>query len=591
MLAPARRPTPATDPISGAAMLVAAAILVAFLYLGREVLVPLVIAGFLAFVLAPVARGLQRLGLPWGSAVILAVLGGLLAVGGLGLALGAQLAEFVGDLPRYADALRQRFGAVASLGHSLRELMASLRGAEGAAPVAPAPAQPEATTLELAGMILGPVLHPLATAALVAFFATLILLYRDDLRDRVIRLAGARDLHRTVSAMDDAAERLSRLFAAQAILNASYGAAVGLVLWALGLPAPILWGLLAGVMRFVPFIGTPLAVLPPTILALAIMPGWGWPVGIFLFLLLSEAFMGQVAEPMIFGSRTGLSPLSIILSASFWTMLWGPIGLLIATPLTVGLVVLGRHVPQLEFLDVVLGDRPPLRPEESFYQRAIAGDADGLVAQAREALEEGSLAAYADDVALRGLALAQTDWTREALEAERLEDIRLGVTTMLDDVAEKAEAAPRADLPRDWAAEGAVLCLPARGQLDDLSARIAALVLGREGFGAAALGPAALDAANIEALDPERVRLCCLSVMEEGNSVAGVRTFLRRLQRHLPEARVIVGLWHAPPESAMLAALRREGPAEAIVTTVGEAAALCEAIARRAEEAQQPASR
>jgi hypothetical protein len=386
-----------------------------------------------------------------------------------------------------------------------------------------------------------------------------------------------------MTAMNDAAARLSRLFLAQLGLNAGYAVLIAGLLWAVGLPSPLLWGILAGMMRFVPFIGTPIAVAPPLVLAMGVDPGWGLAVTVLAVFLLGAVIMGQVLEPLLFGRRTGLSPLSVVLSASFWAFLWGPIGLLIATPLTVGLVVLGRHVPRFEFFDVLLGDRPPLQPEESFYQRALEGDADGLVEQARDILAEpdASLAAYGDSVALQGLVLAQTDWSREALEPERLEVIRAQVGTLLDDLSDFGTPAEATLLPA-WRAEGAVVCIPGRGPLDDLTARLAALVLHRAGLGARAETSAALETANLGRLDPGLVRLCCLSVLEEGNSIAGLRYFLRRIARQLPEAKVIVGLWDAPPDSAMLTALRDEGPADAIVTSLGEAAALCEALAARA---------
>jgi hypothetical protein len=262
--------------------------------------------------------------------------------------------------------------------------------------------------------------------------------------------------------------------------------------------------------------------------------------------------------------------------------LWGPIGLLIATPVTVGLVVLGRHVPQLGFLDVMLGDQPALAAEESFYQGAMQGDADGLVAQARASIaaEDARLLPYADEVALRGLALAASDWSREALETEGLEQVRTATGTLLDDLSDSPAGAPPMR-PGAWLEEGSVLCLPARGPLDDMTARLAALILRREGYGAVALGAGALDAANINRIDPAGVRLVCLSVLEDGNSVSGVRTSLRRLSRHLPQARVAVGIWHAAADSPMLAALRAEGPADVIVTSLGEAIAQVDAYASR----------
>ncbi|WP_159349164.1 AI-2E family transporter [Roseomonas harenae] len=596
MAVPDRRIPPVVtpgSPVAGAAMLVSAAVIVAALYFGRDVLVPLVLAVLLAFVLAPAARVLQRLRLGKGLAVLVTVLAAFALIGAVGAALGSQAADLAADLPRYAATLRAKLGALRGLGDLLRQsdgLLGSL-GIEGAPP-APAGAtapvvvatQPrsDAALLDVAGRILGPVLQPLAMAGLVIIFTILVLLYREDLRDRAIRLAGARDLHRTMTAMNDAAARLSRLFLAQLGLNAGYAVLIAGLLWAVGLPSPLLWGILAGMMRFVPFIGTPIAVAPPLVLAMGVDPGWGLAATVLAVFLLGGVIMGQVLEPLLFGRRTGLSPLSVVLSASFWAFLWGPIGLLIATPLTVGLVVLGRHVPRFEFFDVLLGDRPPLQPEESFYQRALEGDADGLVEQARDILAEpdASLAAYGDSVALQGLVLAQTDWSREALEPERLEVIRTQVGTLLDDLSDFGTSV-EATLPPAWQAEGAVVCIPGRGPLDDLTARLAALVLHRAGLGARAETSAALETANLGRLDPGLVRLCCLSVLEEGNSIAGLRYFLRRIARQLPEAKVIVGLWDAPPDSAMLTALREEGPADAIVTSLGEAAALCEALAAR----------
>ncbi|TPG49512.1 AI-2E family transporter [Roseomonas nepalensis] len=579
-------PPAAANPVAGAAMLVSAAVIVAALYFGRDVLVPLVLAVLMAFVLAPVAKALQRLGLGKGLSVLAAVLATFLVLGAIGTALGAQAVDLAAEIPRYAATLRAKLGALQGLGDLVRRGQELLGGAApdaaAAAPVVVAAPRSDAALLGVLGNVLGPLLRPLATAGLVIIFSILVLLYREDLRDRAIRLAGARDLHRTMTAMNDAAARLSRLFLAQVALNAGYAVLISAVLAAIGLPSPLLWGILAGLMRFVPFIGTPIAIAPPLLLAAAIEPGWTIAIAVLGVFLVCGLVMGQVLEPLLFGRRTGLSPLSVVLAASFWAFLWGPIGLLIATPLTVGLVVLGRHVPRFEFFDVMLGDRPPLQPQESFYQRALEGDADGLVEQAREFLAEdgNSLTAYGDNVALQGLVLAQNDWSREALEPERMDIIRNQVGILLDDLSDLGAAGP-SSLPAEWQAEGAVLCIAGRGPFDPLAARLAALVLHRAGLGARAETSAALENANLARLDPAIVRLCLLSVLEEGNSVAGLRYFLRRIARQLPEAKVIVGLWDAPPDSAMLAALREEGPADAIVTSLGEAAALGEAMAAR----------
>ena len=451
-----------------------------------------------------------------------------------------------------------------------------------------APAAPASSALSLSVLagIVGPVLAPIATASIVVVFAGFVLMFREDLRDRLIRLAGSRDLHRTMLAMNDAAYRLSRLFLSQVALNAVFGMVIAGGLWMIGVPSPLLWGAFAGLMRFVLFVGAPICIAPPLLLALASDPDWSMPLGVALLFLCTQPLMGQLFEPLIFGRSTGLSPVSVVLSTTFWTFMWGPIGLLLAVPLMVGLVVLGRHVPRLEFLHVMLGGHPPLRPEESFYQRALEGEADALVEQAQAHLAEGgSLTAYHDDVALRGLALVEADWSREVLEPERLEVIRHQVETLLDDLTEAAVPETAGAVAAPWAAVGSVLCFSRRGRLDNLAAALAAQALRRNGFGALAAGSGALEGSNASG-DPAAVRLCCLSVLQEDSSAASVRYFLRRLRRRFPEARVVIGLWHAPPESEMLAQLRGAG-SETIVTSLREALALCQAAtgAQRAQRA------
>ena len=293
--------------------------------------------------------------------------------------------------------------------------------------------------------------------------------------------------------------------------------------------------------------------------------------------------MGQVLEPLLFGRRTGLSPLSVVLSASFWAFLWGPIGLLIATPLTVGLVVLGRHVPRFEFFDVMLGDRPPLQPEETFYQRALEGDADGLVEQAREFLARGRQLA---DRLRRQRGAAGPRPRPERLVARGAGARAAGRHPQPGRHPAGRPLRPRRRRP--LLASGGV----AGGGRRALHRRTRALrPPGRpprrpRASPRRASAPGRRRARRWRTrtsrrLDPALVRLCLLSVLEEGNSVAGLRYFLRRIARQLPEAKVIVGLWHAPPDSAMLAALREEGPADAIVTSLGEAAALGEALMLR----------
>ena len=242
--------------------------------------------------------------------------------------------------------------------------------------------------------MLAPIVSPITTLGIVLVVVIFLLMQREDLRDRLIRLFGSNDLHRTTLAMDDAASRLSTYFLTQLGINAAFGVIVGLGLWAIGLPSPILWGVVATLLRFVPYVGSAISALLPIALAAAVSPGWTmviWTVALFGVV---ETLIGQVIEPLLYGHSTGLSPVAVIVSALFWAWLWGPIGLILSTPFTVILVVLGRHVEHLEFLDVLLGDRPALTPVENFYQRILAGDPDEARDQAEKLLKDRPLVAY-----------------------------------------------------------------------------------------------------------------------------------------------------------------------------------------------------
>lgn len=558
--------------------LVSIALIIAGLYVGQDVIVPLVLAVLLAFVLAPIVSGLRRFRVPQALAAVLAVVISASAVLGLGMVMTSQAGGLVGDLPRYRDNLRLKIEGL-HLGDWVAEAQSALGGLRGMvgslAPATPDAATPQnavvvaadagLTPLEMVQSIAGPVLAPLATGALVVLFAIFILIYREDLRDRVIRLAGSRDLHRTTVALNDAAGRLSRLYLAQVGLNMALGVLITAILWFFGLPAAALWGILAGLMRFVPFLGTFIAVLPPVLLAAAIDPGWSTALWVLGLILVAEIFMGQVVEPMVFGHSTGLAPVAVLVATVFWTFIWGPIGLLMATPLTVCLVVLGRHVPRFAVLEVILGDRPSLRPEESFYQRVLENDAVGLQDQARLALQSSpSVIAYIDGTALPALVLADQDWASEVIEPERLEQVRERFATLLTQMEQ--DQPPRTDVAHD----PLCLCIPGRGRLDDLSASMSAFAMQTEGCNAAMVredGDVTPDMAA-------RARLGCICVLEESSSASSIRYLIRRWEKLCPGIQLVVGLWHISASSPLLAQIRAEGGGRIIVTSIGELVAL-----------------
>jgi predicted PurR-regulated permease PerM len=591
-----RRVRPAGVPKDGSAIAQAALVVVAVLYFARELLVPLALAVLLSFVLAPIARALRRIGIPRVVGVLAAVLAAVAVIGMLGLVMGRQLAELASDIPLYQYELTRKLASINASGGLLERAQDMLRGlaagAEQAAASAPEPAAANAVPpllvqvqpapprpFELLQGILEPLLLPLATFGIVVVLVIFVLLYREDLRDRVIRLVGAQDLHRTMTAMDDAAYRLSRYFLAQTAMNAAFGVVIAIALYFIGVPQPALWGIVAGLMRFVPFVGTFVAVGFPLLLALAVEPGWTMPLMVLVLFAIGEALMGHVFEPLVFGHSTGLSPIAIIAAATFWTWLWGPIGLILSVPLTVCLVVLGRHVERFEFLEVALGDRPPLDPPETFYQRALAGDADELTEQAEVMLRDRSLSAYYDEVALPALALAQADAVRGSFAEDRLAAVRARIAGLVDDLEEEvgddlppdrplAEPGTEADAapapagppppPEALAAPGAVICLAGRGPFDEAAAAMLAQVLRKRGFGAVAAPAELMRGGELTGLSADNVRQAWLCTVEGGASAAASRYMLRRLRRRFPGA-VAAGLVVGGPEGRLTEALRAEG--------------------------------
>lgn len=594
---------PAGAPEGGTNLALMALLVMGVLYFARELLVPLALAVLLSFVLAPIVRALRRVGTPRVLAVLAAVLAAVAVLLVLGLVMARQLSELASDIPFYQFELTRKLASINASGGMIERVQEMLQGlaagAERAAAPEPAPIpaadpvrplpvqvhQPPPRTFEVLRTVVEPLLYPLATFGIVIVFVIFVLLYREDLRDRLIRLIGAHDLQRTMAAMDDAAYRLSRFFLAQVAMNSIYGMVIALALFFIGVPQPILWGIVAGLMRFVPFVGTIIAVAFPLILALAVEPGWTMPLLVLLLFAVGEGAMGQVFEPLIFGRSTGLSPIAVIVAATFWTWLWGPIGLVMAVPLTVCLVVLGRHVERFEFLEVALGDRPPLEPPETFYQRALGDDPDALVEQAEGALKECRLSRYYDTVALPGLVLAQGDAQRGRLGERQLDGMRARLAALLEDLEEDVEAdvpphptgkdAPAAPPPSPPSSAGPVLCVGGRGPFDMAAAAMLAQVLRKRGLDAGAAPAEMLRGDATPAEELARIRQAWLCTVEGMGSTAAARSILRRVKRRLPGVEVnvlVIG-----NEGRLADALRQEGAGSVTNSIEATATQACEA--------------
>jgi predicted PurR-regulated permease PerM len=593
-------------PSSALRTLVVGVIVIPALYIGRDVFVPLALAILLSFALGPLVILLRRWHFGRVPSIIASVTLAFLLICCIGALLGGQLAELAQTLPQYetniaekiqslrgtaggsgivgrASAMLKQIGnEITKTTEGVGDLKTGTAGAPNArekkTPVLVEIHQADPSALEIVERIVGPLLQPLTTAGIVIVFVIFFLLQRADLRDRFIRLAGSRDLRRTTEALDDAARRLSRYLLVQTAINAGVGLVIAGGLWFIGVPNPILLGVLAMLLRFVPYIGAFIAVGLSSVVAFAVDPGWSmllWTIALFA---VAEVTVGQVVEPQLYSRSTGLSAVAVVVAAVFWTWLWGPVGLLLSTPLTVCLVVLGRHVDRLAFLDVILGDQPALAPEESFYQRMLAGDPDEAAGQAEEFLKDKPLSAYYDDVAIKGLALAQLDVNRGALDHQHRVLIKEAVDLSAPDdtppaavTATAATPAPppvpsREEFAPAWR-NGAVMCIAGRGSLDEAAAAMLAQLLEKRGIGARVVASASVSPANLLKLDATGVQLMCLSYLEPGG-FTNARYLARRLRRKLPGARIFVGFWTLTDESAELRQALAATGADRVVTSL-----------------------
>jgi predicted PurR-regulated permease PerM len=572
--------------------------IVAALYFGQEVLLPVTIAVLLSFVLSPLVDGLRKLHIPHVVAVVFSVAVALGFMGGLAILVGSQFVDMAADLPKYQSTIEEKIDTLrGATVKRLSDFTTRLRGALNETPQSPSAPQanesqdnqpkakpvpvevhqPPPDPLSLAQTILRPVLHPLATAAIVFIVTVFILLQRDDLRDRVIRLFGTRDLHRTTVAMDDAAARLSRFFLVQLGINTAFGVIIAVGLYFIGLPSPLLWGIVAGLARFVPYLGSYVAAAGPVLLAAAVEPGWVKAISVAGLFLITEPLIGQFIEPLLYGRSTGLSPISVVISAIFWGWLWGPIGLIISTPITLCLVVLGRHVEQLAFLQVLLGDLPALTKSETFYQRLLVGDTDDLQEQAEEALKETTLSSYYDEVAMPGLEMAARDLARGVLTDAQLQRIQDTMAALVAEIGYQSDKEPEPGVADDVAYRGMIRCVAGRTQLDFAVATILAQLLTRKGCRAEVIANPAVSRGNIGSFSQEGVSLVGVCYIDFSGAIAPIRFLLRRLRQRLPEARLFIAIW--PPDHALARDRDLQNAFDVTcVTSLGEAVDFCLSI-------------
>jgi predicted PurR-regulated permease PerM len=570
-----------------------AALVIAGLYWGQKIIIPFALAVLLAFVLSPLVLRLERRGLRRLHAVLLVGCLAFVLLGAVGWAVGTQVGGLIEDLPQLKQNVRAKIaqlqgagkhGLLATVQDFLDEVERASRPA--AAPQGPVVrVQPERPSLfaqlqAIVGRFLG-----VFSAVLVVLLLVICLLnHREDLRNRLIRLAGRGRLTLTTRALDEAGRRIGRYLLGHALVNAGFGAAVGLGLLLLGVPYPALWGLLAAALRFVPSVGIWLVAPFPAALALIGFPGVTQAVLVLALFLLLELLSTNLLEPWVCAPSTGVAPVPLLLAVMFWTGLWGVVGLVLATPLTVCLAVLGKHVPQLEFLAILLGSRPALRPEARYYQRLLARDRYEAAAVVRDYLADHPVERLCDEVLVPALVLVRRGRRGGEL---RPDDERFILRATRELLGEMEGGPPPA--PAEEGAGGApVLGLPACDEADEVTLLMLRHLARAAGHDLRLDGGAALAAGLASLVQQARPALVFVAALGPGG-LTEARYLCRRLRGLSPGLRIVVGRWGSRRDPRRSRKLLLAAGADRVVTTLREArrqlAQLAGAPAPRLQEA------
>jgi len=529
------------------------------LYLAREILIPLALAITLTLVLTPAVGWLQKLHIGRFPAALLVILVSTAAVTGISYVIFNQVVQVATELPSYQEnidnkirALRMRdTGALSRAAKSVEKLGKELdtvqetqappteRVARVNTPANPLPVQviqaPPSALIYLRDLM-RPFLAPLAVLGIVLVFTLFLLVEEADLRNRLFRLAGMSRLNVMTQALDDATKRVSRYLMLQFLVNAGFGALCGLGLYFIGVPYAALWGTVAALLRIVPYIGSIVAGLLPLVLSLAVFDNWLQPLLVFVLFTTLEVITANLLEPRLYGAHTGISSLALLLTTVFWATLWGPVGLILSTPLTVCVVVLGRHVPHLSFLHILLGDQPALEPQAHLYQRLLAMDEQEARAVIEAYRAENSLLQLYDAVILPALTMAEQDRHKGALDPEREEFLFLSLREVL---AEYSESAPH---PPEAAAPGRILCFPAHDEADEIAAAMLAQLLEQGGQTTVTFPVGTASGNTLDLVAPTANDVFCISSIPPF-AFSHARTLNRQLRAKYPQTKILIGVW------------------------------------------------
>jgi len=555
-----------TGPLLVLALFIATA---ATLRFAQEFFLPLVLAGLLSFLLSPLVRRLERWRLGRVGAVLVTAAVAFVLLGGLTYLVTSQFLDLARSLPKYRSNLIARVAALRThkdnplrlAVQTISDVTATLNKQEDETPASTVAEKTRPLRVEViqtgegsAQMLMGvlwPVVGPLASTLVVIVIVIFMLLAGEDLRDRLIHLVGRGRLRVTTQALDEVGLRISRYLRAQVMVNAGFGLAVGAGLYCIGIPNAVFWGLLGMVLRFLPYIGAWLAAALPFALSLTVFQSWTQPLLTLGLFAGCELLAANVVEPWLYGASTEISPLAVIVSALFWTWLWGGVGLVLATPLTVCLAVAGKYLPDLAFLDLLMGDKPSIAPGDRLYQRLLALNEEEASAILERYTQENNAPAAFDEAVLPALRSMEADFRAGVLSDAALTEALQILRQVIADLAEPRVASAVATAP--------VLCIPAGGEGDELAALMLAQVLAEAGISATVFSSKLLSAECVEQAVTAAPAIICISSLPLISTMAA-RALCKRLRAGLPSARIIVGLWQ--PEDAEFTA-RRERLAKA----------------------------
>ena len=602
-------------------VLVSAVVIVAALYFAKVVLVPFALAILFTFILTPPVSWLERIRLPRLLAVLMVVLLVMGALGSVGWVVTNQVVDATVEWPKYRTNIKNKIESIRkrqpqtlnNAAQAVQEISTDLN----AATPAPAPAptaskgssaqtgklpgaatatttkpipveivQPTSSFIESLPNILGPI----GTAGIVLVFTIFMLLQREDLRNRFIRLAGDGRLSVMTQAMDEAGDRVSHYLFLQSIVNASYGLIIGFCLYLMHVPNAVLFGVIAGILRFLPYVGPPIGALLPVMLSLAVFEDWSRPLYVLGIFVVIEVVVANFIEPMLYGAKTGISSLAILVAAVFWTFIWGPIGLVLSTPLTVCLVVMGRHIPNMKFLNVLLGDEQVLSPEVHYYQRLLASDNDEARQVLHGHLKEKSLEELYDSVLIPALAMAEQDRQRNDLDEETAIFVYQSTREFVEDLSEngaKEVAASLSSATKGASAKNArVICVPANGEADEIAGVMLAQLLCIAGHDVKCVSVWPVEEVLAQVGRSEACTIFISAIPPL--ALTHARAIYERLRGQFPSQTIIVGLWNYSGDAARSASRIDTPERVQVVTTLAQAVVqLTEAADRAMQELPQ----